>query len=77
MYSPLPYMDPEKKPKVVATMGPFLTRFNGVHLNKILDIQGKDFNDLPTMHEHMDAKLFRQWLRQWLKLPPCGRKYVL
>ena len=49
-------MDPETNPKVVCTMGPFLTRFNRVHLNKILDIQGKDFKDLSTMHKHMDAK---------------------
>ena len=49
-------MNPETNPEVVATMGPFLARFNRVHLNKILDIQGKNFKDFPTIPNHMDTK---------------------
>ena len=32
-------VNPETHPMVIASMGAFLTRFNGVHLNKILEIQ--------------------------------------
>ena len=32
-------MDLETNPEVVATVGPFLTRFNGVHLNMLMNIQ--------------------------------------
>ena len=46
-------MDTETHPDVVATMGPFLAIFNGVHLNKLLNVQGKDFANLPTMPKHM------------------------
>ena len=35
-------------------MGDFIKRFNGVHLNRILDVQGKDITCLPTMPEHLD-----------------------
>ena len=48
-------MDPDTHPLVMERMGDFIKRFNGVHLNKILDIQGKDITCLPTMPEHLDA----------------------
>ena len=47
-------MDPGTHPKMVYMMEHFIKKFNGVHLNKLLDIQGKDFNNLPTIPEHMD-----------------------
>ena len=34
-------------------------KFNGVHLNKLLNIQGKGFKELPMMNKHMDNK--NQW----------------
>ena len=64
-------MDPEMHPEVVATMGPFLTRFNGVHLNKLLDIQGKDSNNLPIMPEHMNTETNRSLLCYYKALGVC------
>ena len=49
-------MDPETNAKMVYMMGPFIKKFNGIHLNKLLDIQGKESNDLPMMPEHRDEE---------------------
>ena len=49
-------MDPETNAKMVYMMGPFIKNINNIHLNKILDIQGKEFKDLPMMPKHMDKK---------------------
>ena len=35
-------MDPETHPEMVYMMGKFVKNFNGIHLNKLLDIQGGD-----------------------------------
>ena len=65
-------MDLETNPEVVATTGPFLMKFNGVHLNKILNIQGTYFKDLPTMPKHMDAETNKSllWYRKALGFYP-------
>ena len=47
-------MDKETHPKMVYMMEQFIKKFNEVHLNKLLDIQEKDFKNLPTMPEQMD-----------------------
>ena len=47
-------MDSETNTKMVYMMEPFIRKFNGVHLNKILDIQNKDFKNLHTLPKHMD-----------------------
>ena len=47
-------MDLETYPEIVYMMEYFIKKFNGVHLNKLLDIQGKDFKNLLTMPNHMD-----------------------
>ena len=39
---------------MVYMMKNFIKNFNRFHLNKLLDIQGKDFKDLPTIPEHMN-----------------------
>ena len=49
-------MDPDTNPEMVYLMRKLLKNFNGVHLNKILDIQGKGFKDLPMMNNHMDKE---------------------
>ena len=36
--------------------GPFIKKINSVHINKILDIQGKKFKDLPMMPKHTDKE---------------------
>jgi len=46
-------MDTDTHPLVVNRMGEFIKRFNGVHLNKILEVQGKDVTRLPTMPGHV------------------------
>ena len=43
-------------PEMVCMMEKFVRKFKGVHLNKLLNIQGKGFKDLPIMNEHMDKK---------------------
>ena len=47
-------MDLETNAKMIYMMGPFIKKFNCIHLNKLLDIQGKGFKDPPMMNEHMD-----------------------
>ena len=37
-------------------MESFVKKLNGVHLNKVLDIQEKDFKNLPVLNEHMDER---------------------
>ena len=49
-------MDPDTNARIVYMMGPFIKKFNSIHLNKILDIQNKDFKDLPMMPKHTDKE---------------------
>ena len=49
-------MDPETYPEMIYLMGKFLKKFNGVYLNKLLNIQGRGFKDLPIINEHMGDK---------------------
>ena len=48
-------MDPETNAKMVYMMGPFIKKFNGIHLNKLLVIKGKEFKDLPMMPKHISV----------------------
>ena len=47
-------IDPETQPEVVCMMKTIVPKFKGVHINKVLDIQGKSFKDLPMMNDHRD-----------------------
>ena len=48
-------MDPETHTEMVYMVGKLINKFNGLHVNKLLDIQG-GFKDLPTMPKHMDKE---------------------
>ena len=41
-------MDPETNAEMVYMMGPIIKKVNYIHLNKILGIQNKDFNQEST-----------------------------
>ena len=47
-------MDPETHPEMVVMMEKCMSKFKGVHLNKVLGCQGKAFKDLPMLNDHMD-----------------------
>ena len=64
-------MDLETNAKIVYMMEPFIKKFNGVYLNKLLDIQGKDYKNLPTMPEHMDGNNERSVLCYQKALGAC------
>ena len=49
-------MDTKTHPEIVYMMVIFVKKFNGVHFNKLFDIQGRDFKNLPTLNEHMNKK---------------------
>ena len=48
-------MDKETHPEMVYMMEQFIKKFNGVHLNKLLDIQGKDFKNLPRITKRVSC----------------------
>ena len=68
-------MDPETNAEMVYMMEPFIRKFNGVHLNKFLEIQGKDFKILPTMPKHMDEDNERSVLCYRKALGTCPGNY--
>ena len=47
-------MDTETNAEMIHMMEPFIKKFNRVHFNNLLGIQGKDSNNLPMIPEHMD-----------------------
>ena len=49
-------MDLETNAEMIFMMGLFINKINRVHLNNILDIQNKDFKDLPMMPKHIDNR---------------------
>ena len=49
-------MDVKTHQEMVCMMENFVRKFNGFHLNKLLNIQEKGFKDIPIMNKHMDKK---------------------
>ena len=49
-------IEPETHPDVVVIMEKFVLKFKGVHINKVLDIQGKSFKDLHKLNGHLDSR---------------------
>ena len=49
-------MDPETHTEMVVVMEKCVLKFQEVHLNMVLDCQGKGFKDLPMLNDDMDEK---------------------